>query len=184
MSVADKQPTKQKRVKKPVAAVVRAMSGAPEPKTVIGPQTKFTKQRFDEICAGIARGKTLAELLEIPGMPSRRGFLDWCDSDELLASQYARARQLGFDAIAEDLVRISDIERLGKTVTTDETGRESITTKDMVEARRLQIDARKWLLARWDSKRYGDKLLHTGADGESPLSIEFYMPNNGRDSSK
>jgi hypothetical protein len=31
----------------------------------------------------------------------------------------------------------------------------------MIEHRRLQVDARKWILARMDPKKYGDKIEQT-----------------------
>ena len=33
---------------------------------------------------------------------------------------------------------------------------------------RLQVDTRKWLMSKLVPKKYGDKQLHTGADGEGP----------------
>lgn len=44
---------------------------------------------------------------------------------------------------------------------------------DMIEHRRLQVDTRKWALARMFPKKYGDRINQqlTGADGET-LKIE------------
>ena len=42
----------------------------------------------------------------------------------------------------------------------------------MIEHRKLRIEARKWLASKLLPKVYGDKLAHTGADGESPLTIK------------
>jgi hypothetical protein len=48
---------------------------------------------------------------------------------------------------------------------------EKISTGDMVERTRLQIDARKWLAAKLSPRKYGDKLELAG-DPTSPLVVE------------
>ena len=182
MSVANKPPTKRQRVKKPVQAVVRAMSAEkPTKAEVLSARSKFSKPLFDLICSYLEKGETLSEILRRPDMPTRQGFSDWANSDESLALQVARARATGFDAIADQALEIANTPKTGITTKTDKDGT-TITEEDMLGHRRLQIETRLKLLAKWDPKRYGDKLLHTGADGESPLTIEFYMPANGRDS--
>src|SRR5271167_765212 len=47
------------------------------------------------------------------------------------------------------------------------------TEADMIEHRRLQIDARKWLIGKMAPKKYGDKQTHehAGPDG-GPVTLE------------
>jgi hypothetical protein len=40
---------------------------------------------------------------------------------------------------------------------------------DNINRARLKVDTRKWMAAKLSPKKYGDKLLHTGADGQGPI---------------
>lgn len=60
--------------------------------------------------------------------------------DAAFAEQYARARAAGDDAMAEDIQAIADDGELDPN------------------DRRIRIDARKWLLAKRQPRKYGDKL--------------------------
>jgi hypothetical protein len=41
----------------------------------------------------------------------------------------------------------------------------------MIEHRKLRIETRLKLLAKWNPKKYGDKLAHTGASGDGPIEL-------------
>ena len=99
-------------------------------------------------------------------------FLRWISEDESLAEQYARAMQVRADTHFSEIVEISDTQEIGTIETAKEWGVET-KTADMVEHRRLRIDARKWVIARMNPKKYGDKITseHTGPDG-GPLQSE------------
>ena len=49
-----------------------------------------------------------------------------------------------------------------------------ITKADMIQHRRLQIDARKWVLAKMNPKKYGDKVDLT-SDGEKLVQINLNL---------
>ena len=150
------------------------------PKKNGGPST-FKQEVFDEICSRISQGITLSEICREKGMPGRVTVYDWCDRSPQLSEQFARARRIGFDAIADETLKIANTPLLGVTTKTDADG-VTITEEDMLGHRKLQVDARRWLLSKWDPKRYGDKQIHVGGDGESPIQVEFYIPANGRES--
>ncbi len=76
---------------------------------------------------------------------------DWMKEDEDFAGRFARAREIGFDIIAENCLEIAD------------------DTEEDPASRRVRVDTRLKLLAKWDPKRYGDKMQHTGADGKGPV---------------
>jgi len=80
-----------------------------------------------------------------------------------------RAREIGYATHFDEILEIADTPEVGETVTDKPTGRE-VCTGDMIEHRRLRIDARKWMLARALPKVYGDLLAAelTGKDG-APL---------------
>ena len=136
----------------------------------LGRPTTFTQSTGDEICQRIATGETLTSIckdLEIP----RRTVHAWREASESFHAQYARAKDDGFDAIAEETLRIADTPIEGIVSKVDDKG-ETITREDMLGHRKLQVDTRKWLLSKWDPKRYGDRIQTelTGKDG-GPVAV-------------
>ena len=126
-------------------------------KKKLGRPSIFSEPIFDLICAQIAEGKTLSEICREPGMPSRFTFYEWIKNDEKLSQRFAHAREIGADAIADEVIRISDTPIDTYIKKTGKDGIE-ITKKDAIEHRRLQVDTRLKLLAKWCPKKYGEKL--------------------------
>ena len=58
----------------------------------------------------------------------------------------------------------------------------------MIEHRKLRIDTRLKLLAKWNPKKYGDKLAHTGPEGDGPIqaaiTVEFVKSGANEPSSE
>lgn len=77
-------------------------------------------------------------------------FLRWVEQDAQLAERYTRARETLIERIAEETMEIADQEA---------------ETAVEVNKQRLQVDTRKWLLAKLAPQRYGDKLHLAGHDG-------------------
>jgi hypothetical protein len=131
--------------------------------------TKYTKELADKICAKLAEGMSLRKICEDEAMPPATTVRQWVvDDREGFAAQYARARDLGLDSLAEEIIAISDTPVTGQKTVSKATGIE-ITEGDMIEHRRLQVDARKWYLSKVAPKKYGDKLAIGGADDLPPL---------------
>ena len=126
-------------------------------------------EKAQAIVAEIAdTGKSLRSVCELNEVkPST--FLLWVSNDSALAEQYARAMQVRADTHFSEIVEISDKQEIGTVETAKEWGTE-IKTADMVEHRKLRIDARKWVIARMNPRKYGDKLELAG-DTESPLTV-------------
>lgn len=120
---------------------------------------------IDEIVDRISAGEPLAQICRDDGMPALRTVYDWQEADTELSARIARARIAGYDMIAQDALRIADtpaegvIEKLepgaGGELVVVERRRE-----DMLGHRKLQVDTRLKLLAKWDPKRYGDRVAH------------------------
>lgn len=134
-----------------------------KPKRPRGGQTIRTPAIEDEVIAWIESGQTLRAFCRQPGKPSRRAIDDWRSLDTAFAARFARAREIGFDVIAEEALAIADTPQAGKVVTVDKDGKKTVT-EDMLGHRKLQFEARLKLLSKWDPKRYGDRLEldHTG----------------------
>lgn len=116
-----------------------------------------------EILRRLACGETLSAICRRPGMPDRDTVYQWQEKDEEFSRQFARARMIGFDAIADETKEISDMP---PAYTADG----KIDQGD-VQNRKLQIWTRQQLLAKWDPKRYGDRqqVEHSGSIGLESL---------------
>jgi len=129
----------------------------------------YSSDIANEICARLAAGEGLNGICRdehMPPAPTVRGWV--IDDHEGFAARYARAREIGWEFHAEEILRMADDCRVGQIVTVKGDGKTEVKSADMVERARLQIDARKWLLSKMLPKKYGEKILH-GSDPDNPL---------------
>lgn len=130
-----------------------------------------TPELQEELLDWIASGQTLRAFCRQEGKPAWRTVYDWLAADEDLAARIARARDIGADAIAEEALSIADTPQAGVITTVDEDGTKTVT-EDMLGHRKLQVDTRLKLLAKWNPKKYGDKVDHTlGGPNGGPIVI-------------
>ena len=140
---------------------------------------------ISEICARLSAGEPLAQICRDVHMPDRTVVYDWINQDESISQRIAHARNLGFDAIADQCLVIANTPQVGveEKVTPavrnqqgDVVVPESIEVKrgDMLGHRKLQIETRLKLLAKWDPKRYGEKqqVEHSGTIDSATTIIE------------
>lgn len=119
----------------------------------LGRPTTYSAEIADEICRRLAEGETLSAICRDEGMPARTTFLQWVrDNRDGLSDKYARARELGLEALADELIEIAD------------------GGSDDWQRDRLRVDTRKWLLARLLAHRYGDRVTVAG-DADAPLGV-------------
>lgn len=138
-----------------------------------------TAEIKDEICTRISGGETLRAICRESGKPSWVSVYRWLELDHEFKLRFAHARDLGFDAIAEEALEIANTPCEGQIVTSKEWGAE-IKTEDMLGHRKLQIETRLKLLAKWSPKKYGDRVDHTSSDGSmspKPTTIELVAPD-------
>jgi len=181
---AAKKPRKQpQKAAKPQAKGKGATTpeNAPEaPKKKMGAPkgsgSKYTEELADQICDLVSNGVNLRKVCRMEGMPSWRTIYDWVVARPDFAARLARARELGYDALAEEALEISNTPHLGqKKVFSSgaEEGEDSmtVTEEDMLGHRKLQIETRLKLLAVWDPKRYGNK-VQLGGDADNPIKVK------------
>ena len=140
------------------------------------------------ICAELQKGRSLENICTTDeGMPTVAGFLKWVNTEPEVSKDYARAREIGYLMLADEIVALSDKTHEWVTVQEldpdgnpvfDEAG-EPVLKKvlmplnnDVIAHKRVQIDTRKWMLSKMLPKIYGDKLTqeHTGANG-GPIAM-------------
>lgn len=131
----------------------------------------FTQAEADAICEMIAEGLSLREVCRTEGMPSKSQVFRWLAAREEFRDQYARAKQAGIEALAEDILDIADDATNDWMERHDKEGGNTGWQFNGEAARRSQIriDARKWLLAKLAPKKYGEKLAIGGADDLPPI---------------
>lgn len=99
-------------------------------------------------------------------------FLGWIAADKELADQYARAKEIGIEQLADEILEIAD-DGTGDTWK-NEDGLEMVN-HDVIARSRLRVDTRKWLLSKILHKKYGDKLDLTSGDKPLP-SVTINVP--------
>ena len=129
----------------------------------------FSQEIADKVCERIAQGEPLRQICRDEKMPAWRTVYDWLDAEPEFAARIARARELGFDAIAQDALSIADETQEGVETTIKADGSIEEKRGDMLGHRKLRIETRLKLLAKWDPKRYGERTTLAG-DPDAPLN--------------
>ena len=115
---------------------------------------RVTGRLLDEICRRLADGEFLTAICRDPHMPVRRTVHLRVRSDEAFRTRYAEARVLQVEHLFEEIVAIADED-------------------DNPARARVRIEARKWLVAKLDPERFGDKAKpDTGDDPDFVARIE------------
>ncbi|PSD33806.1 terminase small subunit protein [Stenotrophomonas maltophilia] len=113
----------------------------------------------DAICELLVDGKSLRTICSTAKMPSRSTVIRWLAENEAFRNQYARARELQADTLAEEILDIADKAVLGERLKKDGKGKVlERQTGDMVERSKLMIDARKWYAGKLQPKKYGERV--------------------------
>ena len=138
----------------------------------MGRPSEFSQETADIICERIADGESLRAICSEDEMPNKATIFRWLAANESFSDQYARARETQADSLFDEILTIADTPMEGTKTKTTASGTE-ITTGDMIEHRRLQVDARKWMAGKLRPKKYGEKITQelTGADGAQLIPV-------------
>jgi hypothetical protein len=149
----------------------KSLSSDPVADVTVEPQTtevaktgrpsKYTEAIAISICEQLSEGIPLREICRQEGMPAWRTVYDWMWKNEALSTAIAHARDIGYDKMAEECLYIADNLHMGKkrvftSGADDEEDSVTVTEEDMLGHRKLQIETRLKLLAKFNPKRYGD----------------------------
>jgi hypothetical protein len=131
----------------------------------MGRPSSYSEEVAEEILLEIATtDKGLDKICESDSFPESRTVYRWILANQEFSQRYARARELQTQLLADQIIPIADTPQMGVKTKETEDGFETVTG-DMIEHRKLQIDARKWLLAKLAPKKYGDaSLIKLGGD--------------------
>lgn len=115
----------------------------------------FDQSIRDDICAEIAKGKSLVTVCKMKGMPSPSTVYEWLRTETDFSDNYARAKTERAERHFEECLEIADA-----------------ATAETIQVDRLRVDTRKWFVSKMAPKTYGEKsqMELTGADG-GPVAI-------------
>lgn len=127
----------------------------------------YTEEIAAEVCNRLAQGESLRSICRDESLPGRTTITKWIIEDKNgFASQYARAKDIGLDEMADEIFDIADDSRNDWVKKIGKNGAPYVALNDEAISRaRLRVDARKWYLSKLAPKRYGEKLQteHTGS---------------------
>lgn len=140
------------------------------------PHRRYAKRSakvIEEVLARVSCGETLTSACRALGF-DRNTWYDWMKADEALAVRFARARDLGFDAIAESTFEIADdgqndwMEKLGQ----DGQPIGWQLNGEHIQRSKLRVWTRLQLLSKW-SPRYRETVKSevSGPDG-GPVQLD------------
>jgi len=119
---------------------------------------EWTAELEQAIINWIAEGKTLREFCRQPGMPSHDAVYDHEKINDSFKQRIACARTSGEDLIAQECLHIADTTEVGVIITEKPDGTVETKRADMIEHRKLRIDTRLKLLAKWNPRKWGEKV--------------------------
>jgi len=127
----------------------------PEKKTSYSDEDK--EEIITNICNDVIENKISFNEAVSESDISLVSFYQWIANNEKLQKLYKYAREVRSDVLFEEIIEIADTTEEGVVIKETERGTE-IKRGDMTEHRRLRVDARKWVVAKMQPKKYGDKL--------------------------
>lgn len=127
----------------------------------MGAKSTFSQEVADRICERIGEGEPLRVICREDGMPAWRTVYLWMETFPDFAAHIASARARGYDAIASECLDIADDARNDfMTRAAKEEGGEAgkVLDAEHVQRSKLRVETRLKLLAKWDPKRYGERI--------------------------
>lgn len=124
--------------------------------------TTFNPEQFEEVCRRVEQGEFTAPILRELGIPKATWY-DWLN-DEARATRYGHAKDMGEECVLADTLAIADdgtndwMEKLGQ----DGQPIGWQLNGEHVQRSKLRIDTRLKALAKYNPKRWGDKVEHSG----------------------
>lgn len=118
-------------------------------------------ETIERLLQRLAEGESLKKAAKAEGV-SFQSVLRLREKDKEFADHYTRARLIGYERLAEELLEISD-DGSNDTYMDDEGNIKN--NPEIVARSRLRVDTRKWMLAKMLPKIYGDKIDHNISGG-------------------
>jgi hypothetical protein len=115
----------------------------------------------ERVLCELMSGRTLRDICRDDGMPVPSTVMAWMTEHR---ARYDRARELGYEAMMDEILEIADDSR--GDWKRNKAGTKLILDRENIARARLRINARRWLLA-----KTLPKIRATGADVMAPCSL-------------
>jgi hypothetical protein len=138
----------------------------------------YSPELADEVCALVAEGKSLRQVTELPGMPSRRAVQYWLSRFPDFREKYECAMMLLGEFWAHEIIEIAD-DSSGDFIITED-GRRAVDHEN-INRSRLKVDSRKWLLSKILPSRYGDRIQADVNVGVEPEALRAMSPEKQKE---
>lgn len=141
----------------------------------IGRPTRYTRELGEEICALLMEGYSLRGICEREGMPALSAICLWLAKDAGFMEQYARAREVQAEVMADEILEIADDATNDYVERATKNGAVVLVDHDHINRSRLRVDARKWIAEKLLPKKYGVKkaLEHSGPTGPDGKPLDM-----------
>jgi hypothetical protein len=137
---------------------------------LMGRPSIYTDELAATICEQIACGRSLSEICRDEGMPDRHSVRKWVSERADFRAQYAEARIWWAHSVAEDIDDLTNSAPL-IAAEAEAAGRNGNAA---VQALKVQIDSKRWLLSKIVPTIYGDRLTQeiSGPNGRDLIPAE------------
>ena len=111
------------------------------------------------VIEGLSEGKSLRAICREDGMPTEAYIRKVALNDIEFGSQYTRARDIGLDAMADEILDIADDGSNDWIERNDPENKGYAYNGEAGARSRLRVDTRKWYLSKLAPKRYADRQI-------------------------
>jgi len=118
-----------------------------------GRPTKYTEELITEICERLTQGEPLSAICRDENMPCRNTVGNWTEENPEVFGRIARAREAGEERIAADVLEIVDTPPARVATPHGD----AIDSGDVAN-RKMRAEYRLKLLAKWNPKKWGERL--------------------------
>jgi len=136
----------------------------PEEPKPIGRPSIYSQELANKICSQLAEGISLRTVCLAEDMPDKSTVFNWLHENKDFLDQYSRAKEESADAMSEDTLFIAD-EIPNKVTGNDK------SDNARVQAEKIRIDTRHWLMSKMKPKKYGNTLDLTSGGEKLPQPI-------------
>ncbi len=152
----EKKSSKKSKAKKKKVLDKKEDTNKPKRKFSDGRPERYSLELAKKVCAEFAKGQSFKRIYEDNDWaPTHSTVYGWMSKHPEFLSLYKEAKMKALDAMAEDIVHIAD-----DATKDDMIGKHGglLTDHENIQRSRLRIETRKWVMAKFAPKKYGEKL--------------------------
>jgi hypothetical protein len=135
---------------------------------LIGRPTDYSPDKAFHICSRLAEGIPLTTIARDISMPDVTTIYRWITKHEEFRHNYERSRADGAHTFAQQIAEIIDSK---PAMIEYEEGKWKIDPASIAQ-KRLQMDGRKWLAAKYLPKVYGERVAVEGVEDGASIKTE------------